>query len=304
MSVPRQFCPTISTATTLNHQITWKQHFFTIRSEASIRGALMSVAGIAAMIGMFGVYFGGSFLPWRTVSLICCSVQISAIIGAIFVSSWSTSRWRICPMLLRFVASYHTFQKTPKNDRFSCPHPKIPEAPVWLLSRNRSADAQTTLQRLRGSVSRQAVAAEFEQMAQVSKVSAACQPCIDERRQCAHLATSTWAQKLGDVTRKRTLKPFVLIVVLCFMMQFSAVFAMRPYLVPILNAHGIALDANLVTVVFGVLGLIANLLIVTCVRWLGKRAIYLHSMAAYCLSCFGLGALQENGNVTDIIPSL
>lgn len=47
----------------------------------------MSVGGIAVMVGMFGVYSGGSFLPWRAVSLICCSVQIIAIIGALVVST-------------------------------------------------------------------------------------------------------------------------------------------------------------------------------------------------------------------------
>lgn len=125
-------------------------------------------------------------------------------------------------------------------------------------------------------------------MTEITKLSTSCQPCIDAKRECIHLTASTW-QKLADVRHKRTLKPFVLIVMLCFMMQFSAVFAMRPYLIPVLNAHGIALDANLVTVIFGVLGMIANVLIVTCIRWLGKRAIYLYSMVAYCLSCVGLG---------------
>lgn len=76
---------------------------------------------------------------------------------------------------------------------------------------------------------------------------------------------------------------------LCFLMQFTAVFAMRPYIIPILNAHGISMDANMVTVIFGVLGLIANVMIVTFIQWLGKRRIYLYSMVAYCGSCVGLG---------------
>lgn len=247
-------------------------------SEAMMRGAMMAIGGITLMIGMFGIYFGGAFLSWRTVSLICCLIPLAAIFAAVFVRISSISKMIFFTRFLFAILLIMSFFVILFQ---------IPETPIWLLSRNRAAEAESSLQFLRGGVSRDAISSEFQQMTQINRLARSCQVCIDQQGDCAHLKSNVW-QKLSDVRRKRTLKPFALIVLLFVMMQFSAVFVMRPYLVPILNAHGISIDANVVTVIFAVLGLVANLLIVTTVRWLGKRTIYLYSMAANCLACFGL----------------
>lgn len=94
--------------------------------------------------------------------------------------------------------------------------------------------------------------------------------------------------KLKDMTHMRTLKPFILVSVLFVFMQFSGMFATRPYIVPILSAYGISLDANLTTVILGAIGVLANVAILFSIRALGKRNIYLYSMLGNLLTCIGL----------------
>lgn len=65
-------------------------------------------------------------------------------------------------------------------------------------------------------------------------------------------------------------------------------FQMRPYIVQVLNAHGIPLDSNIITVILGLLGIFANIVLLSTVRLFGKRRIFLYSMVITFFSCFGL----------------
>lgn len=136
-------------------------------------------------------------------------------------------------------------------------------------------------------MSGESVSAELDQLKHISEISATCIECEKSSTKCHH-PPPTLFNKLKDTTRKRTLKPLFLITILFFVMQFSGMFAMRPYIVPILNAHGIAFDANFTTIILGVLGILANIFIVFTIRILGKRTIYLWSMVGNFISCFGL----------------
>lgn len=55
-------------------------------SEASIRNVMIAMSGISASGGFLLVIFLGSWLPWRTVALICSSVPIAALFSLCFVS--------------------------------------------------------------------------------------------------------------------------------------------------------------------------------------------------------------------------
>lgn len=169
---------------------------------------------------------------------------------------------------------------------------KIPETPIWLLSKKREEQAEKSLQCLRGGVSKQAISKELAQMKKVSELSISCQACEKQSIKCQHPPPAL-IEKFRSMTRKRTVRPFILIVILLFLMQFSGMFAMRPYLVPILKAHGITLDANVVTTILGSIGILANVVIVASIRALGKRRIYLYSMIGNFLSCFGLSKLKN-----------
>lgn len=164
---------------------------------------------------------------------------------------------------------------------------KIPETPIWLLSRGREEDAMKSLQWLRGWVSPGCVTNEFNDLKRYKDLSNACANCEKLSVKCPH-PPPTMKDKLRDVLRKRTLRPFTIIAIMFFIMQFSGMFAMRPYIVQILEAFGMPMDANLATVVLGLLGIVANFGLLAFVRLFGKRRIYLCSTFATCLSCFGL----------------
>lgn len=164
---------------------------------------------------------------------------------------------------------------------------KVPESPIWLVSKNRLGAAQKSLQVLRGWVSIKCITPELDQLKHISEMSATCVDCEKSGIKCVH-PPSTVIDKFKDMTRKRTLKPFFLVAIMFLFMQFSGMFAMRPYIVLVLNAHGIALDANFTTVILGLLGILANVVNVFTIRILRKRRTYLISMVGSFLSCFGL----------------
>lgn len=136
-----------------------------------------------------------------------------------------------------------------------------------------------------------AVSDELDQLKQIFKLSTSCATCIKDNIECEHL-TSSFYGKIRDLTKKRTLKPFILVISLFFLMQFSGMIVMRPYLVPILNAYGISLNANLITAIIGLLVVIANIFIIISVGFFGKRKLYLCSMAVNVIGCFGLSKIE------------
>lgn len=172
---------------------------------------------------------------------------------------------------------------------------KVPEAPIWLLSKQRSEEAQKSLQVLRGWVSNESISAEFEQLKQICEISASCSVCEKSGKKCDHPPPKL-LDKLKDMTRKRTLKPFVLVTILFLLMQFTGMFAMRPYIVPILSVHGISLNANFITIMLGILGIFANIFIVFTIRTFGKRKIYLYSMVGNFISSFALSKINSSPN--------
>lgn len=177
------------------------------------------------------------------------------------------------------------FQRFPPNSL------QIPETPIWLLARGRDEDAMKSLQWLRGWVSPACVVNEFNDLKRYKELSNACSSCEKLSVKCPH-PPPTLGDKLRDVLRKRTMTPFTLIAIMFFIMQFSGMFAMRPYIVQILEAFGMPMDANLATVVLGLIGIVANFGLLAFVRVFGKRRIYLFSTFATCVSCFGLSKLS------------
>lgn len=164
---------------------------------------------------------------------------------------------------------------------------KVPETPIWLLSKSRHDEAMKSLQWLRGWVSPAAVTKEFKSLERYSAMSNSCLSCEKLETKCEHPAP-TFIEKMRDVLRKRTLKPLFLVTFLCFVMQFCGIFAMRPYIVQILHAFGVPMDPKTTTVILGLLGIIANVGLLFTVKRFGKRNIYLYSLIFTFISCFGL----------------
>lgn len=222
--------------------------------QPSIRGILTSCAGVAVMLGFFMVYLLGTVTTWRTTAAICASIPIATMIAICFV----------------------------------------PETPMWLLSKDRADDALKSLQWLRGWVSPKAVEQEFQEMKRYSLNSAKCAACAKTNAStCQHPPLTEW-MKLKELTRKRNLRPFVLVMLFFVFGQLSGLTGMRPYLVQIFQAYGVPLDANWATVSTGLLGLIANIVCMVSIKFVGKRRLALTSMAVTALSCISLAIYAFN----------
>lgn len=104
-----------------------------------------------------------------------------------------------------------------------------------------------SLQWLRGWVSEKAVEQEFKELQRYSEQSNACFACSKKEISCPHPPATLW-EKIQDLMRKRTMKPFFLVLPLFIFTQLSGLPPMRPYLVLILKAYGVPVDPNWATV--------------------------------------------------------
>lgn len=114
--------------------------------QPSIRGILISCAGVAVTFGLFVVYLLGSITDWRTAAGICLAVPLFTVVAICFV----------------------------------------PETPMWLLSKKRNDDALKSLQWLRGWVSPAAVDKEFNEMIRYNEISNKCTNCEKANIHCSH----------------------------------------------------------------------------------------------------------------------
>lgn len=200
------------------------------------------------MIGISLVFFLGSITTWRLTAIICCSVPIIAAIAICFV----------------------------------------PETPYWLISKHRKEDALKSLMWLRGWVpSPKYVEKELNEIVRYSEESNRCVACHKLDTKCSH-PPATAKELIRELYRKRTLKPFVLVIIMFVFSQFSGLQAMRPYLVQIFQTYAVPIDANWATVVIGIMGFFANILCVIVIKPLGKRKIALISMVGVCISIIPL----------------
>lgn len=136
-------------------------------------------------------------------------------------------------------------------------------------------------------MSREVVTSEFNQLLRHDEYSKSCEQCKKYGIPCVHPELNVCA-KFKSMTQKRTLKPFIMVVILQLFMQFSGMSAMRPYFVPVLRAYGMPLDPNSITVIIGFLGILAITLLLLTIHSFGKRSIFLLSMFASVVTYFAL----------------
>lgn len=211
----------------------------------------------------------GSITAWRNAALYCLFVPILTMVAVCFVSATpsapSNSR---TDLLTSFFAQYCL---------------QIPETPLWLLSKDRKEDALKSLQWLRGWVSSKAVEKEFAEIVRYNEYSKACPECVKSAQKCPH-PPPTVVQKLKELIRKRTLKPFFVLLIVFFISQFSGMQAMRPYIILILTAYGTPISPNWATVSLGVTGIVGTITCVLTVKLIGKRKLFLISLVEVILA--------------------
>lgn len=169
----------------------------------------------------------------------------------------------------------------------------MPETPIYYLSRNRNDEALKSLRWLRGwARDSSAVRDEFDEL-QKSKINAQiCYKCEKQHEICNH-PLPTLGDKVRELLRRRTVRPFIMIATLYMVSVFAGITPFRPYLVPILNYYKSPIDANKIVAYLGYLGFISNFVLVCSVRSLGKRKIYLWSLAIVVATLFGLGEIFQ-----------
>lgn len=164
---------------------------------------------------------------------------------------------------------------------------------MWLLSKNKKEDALKSLQWLRGWVSPNAVAKEFDEISRYSENSNKCIQCQKNNVDCNH-PPANLKEKLKELIRKRTLKPFFLLLIYFVILQFSGIHAMRPYLVQIFKAYRVNMDPGQATVFIGFIGIIANIICMGCIKFIGKRKLSIFSVGGITISCISLGIYAFN----------
>lgn len=165
-----------------------------------------------------------------------------------------------------------------------------PETPIWLLSKNQHRNALKSLQCLRGCVAPETVHDEYQKLYNYSITAKTCNACVKQMiNQCEH--TETWSDKFKQLTRKRIVKPFILITALQFFLQFCAIVSWRPYMIQIFNAYDIRWDAHACTIIMSSMGFFGRIILLPLLKMLGKRRIYLLSSAVVFICCFGLSRL-------------
>lgn len=168
---------------------------------------------------------------------------------------------------------------------------KIPESPNWLLSKKRPKDAQQSLQWLRGWVGPAAVQDEFEKLQTHIELVNACPACAKEKIPCPHPA-ATVCDKLKELKQKRNLNPFILVMTLNVLLEFSGAICWRPYIIQVIKAHGIPMNEHRAAMILGLTSIAGGLTFLVSVKLCGKRRLYLSSTAIVVMCCMGLGRIH------------
>lgn len=155
------------------------------------------------------------------------------------------------------------------------------------MSRDRPAEALKSLQWLRGGVRPDDVRNEFEYLEHHRTVTYVCIECEKQSTVCHHPPPKI-IDRFRELVRRKTLIPFV-ILSSQFIVAAILGSSFRPYFVPVLHEFNSSIDPNVAVPWLGYVGFVGNVLLIFVVRFLGKRKIYLTSVALALIIYFALG---------------
>ena len=167
---------------------------------------------------------------------------------------------------------------------------KVPETPVWLLSKGRIREAEKSLQWLRGWVSPQTVHKEFVDLQNYSNTSNACTSCAKQSVECQHPKQTIW-HKIKEIKRRRHIRPLIFIIAMQLCCDFNGSYILETYNIQVLNVLGSAIEANSAMVLISGFGIVGSIFLIATIRKFGRRKIYLTSLFIMAVLCVVLGSL-------------
>lgn len=121
---------------------------------------------------------------------------------------------------------------------------------MWLVSKQCDESALKSLRWLRGWVPQSVVQNEFDSIKRHKESSNSCDECKKATIECTHRQQNnpTLRQNIKELIHQRTLKPFVILVILGGITFFSGTHHLTAYMVQILNTYRSPISPNVATV--------------------------------------------------------
>ncbi|XP_075215690.1 facilitated trehalose transporter Tret1-like isoform X2 [Lycorma delicatula] len=235
-------------------------------SEPHLRGVMCLSTGIFGSIGTLLESLIGALTDWRSTCAISATFAVAAIIALTL----------------------------------------IPESPVWLITKNRTSEAEKALCWLRGWVNPTKVREEFLAMQEHTKLSSTKKNENDTRpsnnKETIIYEKHGIIKKIKVLTKPGVYRPLRMLMI-CFMISDSvSLRSIRPFLINIFKLIGTPLNPYWVLVMTGVLSMAGCFSGMLCIRLFGKKQVYFTSILMCVVCCYIIGICLMIGNISPWVP--
>lgn len=174
---------------------------------------------------------------------------------------------------------------------------------MWLLSKDRTVEAEKSLQWLRGWVSKSEVAQEFQELQRYNDQSRSCDACIQENQKCPH-PLPTLREKIRLLVQPQILKPFFIVTVVFAIGLLTGITGMLPFIVQIFKAYDCPIPPDHTAVIFSFVSNLGIGVFLILMRFTGKRPLYLAMLGSIAvitavISVYGFILLPSGYNSFD-----